>query len=337
MRAKLASVVGGGAAIVAALSFVPASAAISTPYAAVEVAPARLELAVPDAQAIHRTFVIANPSSSAESVSIAAADFTVEHETYQFLPPGATPWSIAPGLSVSSSELLLQPKGQAKLQLTYMPLSQTSLRAGVLLFTPTLTGSAQASAGGSVGVIVKQQVAVPILAVPAGTDGKLDTRVSLRADPAGMQLPSALGWPQLSFQEAGPITAQATFRNGGNAIARFDTIFFFSNLGRDFLMDETPPGVALPGQTATASGSTKVTLPGQGRVDVAPLFCICKVRAESHLVLLDSASPQAAQERLVIVAPWRVLGAILAILVGIWWARHRFMPSAAPGARPGPR
>lgn len=102
-----------------------------------------------------------------------------------------------------------------------------------------------------------------MLAVPAGSDGLLNTSVRLMATPAGMTLPSAWGWPALSFQETGPVVATATFRNTGNAIGRFDTWFTWSNLGRDFLSTEAPPGVALPGQTSAATGTTRLQLPGQ--------------------------------------------------------------------------
>lgn len=120
-----------------------------------------------------------------------------------------------------------------------------------------------------------------MLAVPAGSDGLLNTSVRLMATPAGMTLPSAWGWPALSFQETGPVVATATFRNTGNAIGRFDTWFTWSNLGRDFLSTEAPPGVALPGQTSAATGTTRLQLPGQAAMaDTTPLFCICHVPNE---------------------------------------------------------
>jgi hypothetical protein len=315
-----------GAAIVAALVASPAFAAdINTPFAAVEVAPARVELAVPDSQPVHRTLVVANLSTSAETVHIEQADFTVAGGTYQFLQPLSTPWSIAPGLGLSTADLHLQPKSQAKLVITYTPITQTALRAGALIFTPTVDGATAAPTG--TGVVIKQKVVVPVLAVPAGSDGTLDTNITLTAESAGMNLPSAWGWPQLSFQESGPITATATFRNSGNAIGRFDTWFAWSNLGREFLQTESPPGIALPGTTSTATGSTKLMLPGQATMaDTAPLFGIIQVHASSSLILLSQRSPEASQDRYVVIAPWRALGLALAIAGGIWWGARRVRP-----------
>lgn len=320
---SLRAIVTGASFALALVGVLPASAAGSTPYAAIEVAPARVELAVPDGRPVHSTFVVANLSTSAETVQVVQADFTVANQTYQFMQAGATPWSIAAGLSLSATDLLLQPQGQAKVELTYTPITQTALRAGVLIFIPTVAGAVRAPGAGA-GAVIKQQVVVPVLAVPAGTNGSLDTSVTLSASPAGMSLPSAFGWPQLSFQEAGPITATATFRNTGNALARFDTWFTWSNLGRDFLQTEAPPGIALPGTTATASGSTKLLLPGQAvMADTAPMFGIIRVHASSSLILLSQRSQETSQDRVVVVAPWRALGLVLAIVGGAWWGARR--------------
>jgi len=320
------AIVTGASIALALVGVLPTAAAVSTPYAAIEVAPARLELAVVDAQAVHSTFVVANLSSSAETVQIFQADFTIANETYQFMQAGSTPWSIAAGLSLSTSELLMQPRSQAKLEITYTPITQNALRAGVLIFIPTIVGAAPTSTGA--GAVIKQQVIVPVLAVPSGIDGSLDTRVTLSASPAGMTLPSAFGWPQLSFQESGPITARATFRNTGNALARFDTWFTYSNLGRDFLQTEAPPGIALPGTTSTASSSTKLLLPGQAVIaDTTPMFGIIKVHASSSLILLSQRSAETSQDRYVVIAPWRLLLILWFVLVFVvtlrWQLRRR--------------
>jgi len=152
--------------------------------------------------------------------------------------------------------------------------------------------------------------------------------VTLSASPAGMTLPSAFGWPQLSFQESGPITARATFRNTGNALARFDTWFTYSNLGRDFLQTEAPPGIALPGTTSTASSSTKLLLPGQAVIaDTTPMFGIIKVHASSSLILLSQRSAETSQDRYVVIAPWRLLLILWFVLVFVvtlrWQLRRR--------------
>jgi hypothetical protein len=315
---------GMGASIALALVFAPALhvSAIETPYAALEVAPARVELAVVNTQAVRSSFVVANLSTSAETVQIVQADFTIASATYQFMQAGSTPWSIAAGLQLSKTDLLLPPLSQAAVQLTYTPITQTALRAGVLIFIPTIVGPARASSGGA-GAVIKQQVVVPVLAVPAGSDGQLDTRVTLSGIPTGMELLDAFTIGGISFLESGPIRGRATFRNTGNAIGRFDTFFVYSNLGRDFLSTEAPPGVALPGQSSSAMGSTKVTLPGQGTVDTTPMFCICRVHASSSLVLLGQRSPETSQDRYVVIAPWRALGLLMAVLGGVWWGVGR--------------
>jgi hypothetical protein len=53
--------------------------------------------------------------------------------------------------------------------------------------------------------------------------------------------------------------------------------------------------------------------------DTTPMFCICTVHTSSTLVLLDQRSAEASQDRLVVVAPWRALGVLLAIFGGAWW------------------
>ena len=60
----------------AATFALPSGAAADSPYAAVEVAPARVEMAVVDGADITRQFNVANLSTSPEIVTIEQVDFT---------------------------------------------------------------------------------------------------------------------------------------------------------------------------------------------------------------------------------------------------------------------
>lgn len=324
-RAALFTIGAGlGAAIAVALSFIPASADTTpTPYAAVEVAPARVEMPVPDGRIIRRQFSIANLSSSPETVAIEPVDFTITDDgTYEWLQPGATPWSIAPGLTVSAVSVHLAPKTATKLTVTYLPIVTDHIRAGALLFTPTLDGAADGSAG-NFGVAVKVQAIVPVLAIPSGSNGKLDQRVKLASQPISLHLSGVLNVGPISFAEPGVLHVHATFRNIGNALVRFDPWVTWSNLGRDFWNQELPPAVAMPNQDATVNGSTTANLPGQGTVDLTPTFGIVRVRVTATPILLGEAGPTATQERWVIVAPFRIIGLVLAVLLGAYVGARR--------------
>ncbi len=316
---------GMGAAIAVALTFIPASADVLTPYASVEVAPARLELPVPNNQPIKRTFLVTNLSTSPESIEILSTDFTISADgSYVWLPANSTPWSIAPGLSIISSAertLDMAPRSSLKVQLTYYPLTTTALRAGAVLFEPKLIGSATTPAG--TGAVIKQQAIVPVLAIPAGSDGKLDSRVILAGEPVSLSLPGTLNIGPISFAEPGTLHVSATFKNTGNALSRFDPWVTWSNVGRDFWRQELPPAIAMPGGIATVNGSTTANLPGQGVTDLAPIFGIIRVRISATPVLLGETGPTAVQERWLVVAPWRILGLIAAVLFGAGWALRR--------------
>lgn len=321
------AVAGGGSAF--ALALLPVHADIPpTPYAAVEVAPSRIELPVSNSEPVKREITIANLSASPETVEIQNEDFTVNSDgAYVWLAPNSTPWSIAPGLTVSAKlpNLDIAPRSTIKVDLTYFPITTTALRAGALLFIPHVLGDTEGtSSSGGFGVNVKVQAIVPVLAIPTGSDGKLDSRVKLVASPVSLDIPDALNLFGVSFIESGPIQAHAVYRNTGNAIARLDPWFAWSNLGKTFLRSESPPAVALPGELSKASASTVLTLPGQASsVDVTPMFCICTVRSSGRYVLLAETSAEASQSQLVVVAPFRIIGITLAVLGGIWWGARQ--------------
>jgi hypothetical protein len=312
--------------VIAATFMLPRGAeAADLPYAAVEVAPARVELAVVDGGPITRQFTVANLSSSPEVVTIEQADFTVVNDAYQILPSKATPWSISAGLTLSATTLPLKPKGQVRVDLTYTPLSQTAVRAGALLFTPTVTA---AEPKGGMALVVKPQVMVPVLAVPSGSDGKLDSRVQLSGRTRPLELLTAIPLGGVSFQEPGTIQARSTWINTGNAIGRWDVWTTWTNLGHDYAQVESPPAVSLPGQTVSVTADTALDINHHGRVELTPTFGIITVHATGQLILLGQASNQVnTVDELVIVAPWRVLGVLLVVLALAWWViRRRTMP-----------
>lgn len=312
---------GMGVVIAAALMFPRGAAAADSPYAAVEVAPARVELAVVGMGPITRQFTVANLSTSPEVVTIEQADFTVVNDAYQVLPSRATPWSISTGLTLSATTLSLKPKGQVRVDLTYTPLSQTAVRAGALLFTPTVT---TAEPKGSMVLVVKPQVMVPVLAVPSGSDGKLDSRVQLSGRTGPLQLLTAIALGGVSFQEPGTIQARSTWINTGNAIGRWDVWTTWANLGHDYAQVESPPAVSLPGQTVSVTANTALDINHHGRVELTPTFGIITVHAGGQLILLGQASNQVnTPDQLVIVAPWRVLGVVSVVLALAWWGFRR--------------
>jgi hypothetical protein len=303
---------GLGVAIAASLILPSGVEAADSPYAAVEVAPARVELAVVDGRPITRQFTVGNLSSSPEIVKIEQADFTVVNDAYQILPSKATPWSISAGLTLSATTLSLQPKGQVQVDLTYTPLSQTAVRAGALLFTPTVT-TAEPTSG--MALVVKPQVMVPVLAVPSGSDGKLDSRVQLSGRTGPLELLTAIALGGVSFQEPGTIFARSTWTNTGNAIGRWDIWTTWTNLGHDYAQVESPPAVSLPGQTVSVTANTALDINHHGVVELTPTFGIITVHAAGQLILLGQASNQVTtHDQLVIVAPWRVLGVLLVVL-----------------------
>jgi hypothetical protein len=316
---------GIGVAITATLMLPRAAEAADSPYAAVEVAPARVELAVVDARPITRQFNVANLSTSPEVVTIEQEDFTVVNDAYQILPTKATPWSISTGLTLSATTISLQPKGQVRVDLTYTPLSQTAIRAGALLFTPTVT---TAEPKGGMALVVKPQVMVPVLAVPTGSNGKLDSRVQLSGRTGPLELLSAVALGGISFQEPGTIQARSTWINTGNAIGRWDVWTTWTNLGHDYAQVESPPAVSLPGQTVSVSANTALDINHYGRVELTPTFGIITVHATGELILLGQTSNQVStRDQLVIVAPWRVLGIFLVVVVLAWWViRRRLKP-----------
>lgn len=312
-----------GIALLAIPIFPRPAAAIDTPFAAVEVAPARVELAVTGTGPVTSAFNVANLSTTAEVVTIQQVDFTVVNDAYQVLPVRATPWSIAAGLVLTSTRLTLAPKSQAVVGLTYTPLSQVAVRAGALLFTPTVVTSTS-PVGMTVAIV--EQVMVPILAVPSGSDGRLDSRVHLAGRTGPLDLLSVLSWGGISFQEPGTIQARSTWTNAGNAIGRWDVWTTWANLGQTYAQVESPPAVSLPGQTVSVTADTAVDVDHHGRVELTPTFGIVTVHAEGRLVLLGQSSDQLSTgDRLVIVAPWRILGLVLAIVVFAWWGRQRLL------------
>jgi hypothetical protein len=316
---------GLGVAIAATLVLPRGVEAADSPYAAVEVAPARVELAVADGHPITRQFTVANLSTSPETVTIEQADFTVVNDAYQILPRNATLWSISTGLMLSATTLSLKPKGQVRVDLTYTPLSQSAVRAGALLFTPSVNA---AEPQGGMTLVVKPQVMVPVLAVPSGSDGKLDSRVQLSGRTGPLELLSALAIGGISFQEPGTIDARSTWINTGNAIGRWDIWTTWTNLGHDYAQVESPPAVSLPGQTVSVTADTALDINHHGRVELTPTFGIITVHAAGQLILLGQASNQVnTRDQLVFVAPWRVLGVLLVVLAFAWWViRRRTMP-----------
>jgi hypothetical protein len=305
----------------AATFALPSGAAADSPYAAVEVAPARVEMAVVDGADITRQFNVANLSTSPEIVTIEQVDFTVVGNTYQILPQHSTPWSIASGLKLSSTTISLQPRSQVQVALTYTPMSQTAMRAGALLFTPTVTTPLPK---GGMGVVVKPQVMVPVMAVPSGSNGKLDSRVQLSGRTGPLELLSALAMGAINFQEPGTVQARSTWINTGNAIGRWDVWTTWTNLGHDYAQVESPPAVSLPGQTVSVTADTALDIAHHGRVELTPTFGIITVHAAGQLILLGQASSQVTtRDQLVIVAPWRVLGGLLVMLALVSWAIRR--------------
>jgi len=324
---------GLGVAVAATFALPSSVAAADSPYAAVEVAPARVELAVADGRPITRQFTVANLSSSPEVVTIQQTDFTVVNNAYQILPIKATPWSISNGLTLSATTLSLKAKGQVQVDLTYTPLSQTAVRAGALLFTPTVI---PAGPTGGMALVVKLQVMVPVLAVPSGSDGKLDSRVQLSGRTGPLELLSALAIGGVSFQEPGTIQARSKWINTGNAIGRWDVWTTWTNLGHDYAQVESPPAVSMPGQTVSVTADTALDVNHHGRVELTPTFGIITVHATGQLILLGQASNQVnTRDQLVIVAPWRALGVLLVVLAFAWWViRRRTMPHRERSVHP---
>lgn len=314
--------VGMGIVLATALMLPSTAKAADSPYAAVEVAPARVELAVLDRGSITSRFTIANLSTSPEVVTITQSDFTVVDDAYQLLPAKATPWSISSGLTLSATTVSLQPRGQVQIDLTYTPLTQLAVRAGALLFTPTVT--ANGSSGG-MALVVKAQVMVPVLAVPSGSDGKLDSRVRLSGRAGPLELLTALALGAISFQEPGTIQARSKWINTGNAIGRWDVWTTWTNLGHDYAQVESPPAVSLPGQTASVTANTTLDINHHGRVELTPTFGIITVHAAGRLILLGQTSNQIdTGDQLVIVAPWRMLAVLLVLVALAWWVLTRW-------------
>jgi hypothetical protein len=172
--------------------------------------------------------------------------------------------------------------------------------------------------------VVKAQVMVPVLAVPSGSDGKLDSRVSLSGRTGPLELLTAIALGGVSFQEPGTIQARSTWTNTGNAIGRWDVWTTWTNLGHDYAQVESPPAVSLPGQTVSVTADTALDINHHGRIELTPTFGIITVHAAGELILLGQASNQVyTRDQLVIVAPWRVLGVLLVVLALAWWVIRR--------------
>ena len=176
--------------------------------------------------------------------------------------------------------------------------------------------------------MVKPQVMVPVLAVPSGSSGKLDSRVQLSGRTGPLELLTAITLGGLSFQEPGTILARSTWLNTGNAIGRWDVWTTWTNLGHDYAQVESPPAVSLPGQTVSVTANTALDINHHGTVELTPTFGIITVHSAGQLILLGQASNQVnTRDQLVIVAPWRVLGVLLVGLAIAWWViRRRTMP-----------
>jgi hypothetical protein len=169
---------------------------------------------------------------------------------------------------------------------------------------------------------------VPVLAVPSGSNGKLDSRVQLSGRAGPLEVLSALTLGGISFQEPGTIQARSTWINTGNAIGRWDVWTTWTNLGHDYAQVESPPAVSLPGQTVSVTANTALDINHHGRVELTPTFGIITVHGAGQLILLGQASNQVnTTDQLVIVAPWRALGVLLAVVALGWWViRRRTMP-----------
>jgi hypothetical protein len=173
-------------------------------------------------------------------------------------------------------------------------------------------------------LVVKPQVMVPVLAVPSGSDGRLDSRVQLSGRTGPLELLTAIGLGGVSFQEPGTIQARSQWTNTGNAIGRWDVWTTWTNLGHDYAQVESPPAVSLPGQTVSVTSDTALDINHHGRVELTPAFGIITVHAAGQLVLLGQASNEVnTSDQLVIVAPWRVLGVLLVVVAFALWVIRR--------------
>lgn len=313
------------ASIVLAAAFVlgPATAYAAQPVLLVDapavlVTPARLELALPDnTDRLSGSLIVANNGAATANVTIQIVDFTVQRSAYQFLPAGSTPYSIAAAISLSVSHATLRPGVQLPVSYTLqLPAPHRPLAGAIIVATDA--PSAAAIPGGSGALSLIEQVAVPVLAIPTNAGG-LAEQLRLTVAPAGLNLP----W----VAEGGPLAVTAHLRNSGNVIGRADSWTEFSSFGRTFLRAEAPPAVVLPGAQATTTSDTRAAVVNSlEKVDTAPLVCLCHVVVTSRLILLDQASPTVTQDGYVLIAPWRLLAVVLAVLGGVyvgWWRVRR--------------
>ena len=304
----------GTAAIAAVVSFLVASPLLATPpkpSQGVLVTPARLDLAIkPGETSIKRELTILNQGVSPDTFAIRPTDLIVTNGTTELLPSHSTPYAAE--IVIAPQTLTLAPGTTGKVTVTF----DTSARP--VFFGGLVIGSVSPPADhpvGGVGILVATQIVVPVSGAPVDAQGELLPEINLTAQPAGLRIPWLL--------ESGPINVSASARNTGNIYQRQLIRYEFSNLGRTFLTVDGLTQAAMPNGIATTSTSTLQHLErGGGLLDTAPLFCVCKVRAEIRASIAGRATQPVVQEGYVLVLPYRGVMLMLAALIASILARR---------------
>jgi len=215
--------------------------------AGLDVSPSLLEVTIKPGDRLERTVTVTNPGEEPLAISIEAGDWTMDATgEVHFEGPGSHPRSCARWIAVSPSKLVLPPRGQSAVQLSFQsPPEFSGTHWAVVFFS--LADRASAIEGRP--VTVAPRVGLTVYATAAGTEkGNLRfTKTSASASDRSVQL-------------------RALFENGGNTVERVRLTWQIRTANGRIVKTLVASVVCLPGARREAMTETDPLASGTYRV-----------------------------------------------------------------------
>lgn len=350
----------------AALVVAPAIVSAGGGHITLGVTPRRLTLLATDSgQPVSATFTVVVDTTSPTDLRISLTDAVPGQDgLWDAAPPGSTPYSASATTTVDPTLVTVQPTGANQtltITVTTRPLANETPRAGLITVSLLPHQDGSTSDGATVGQGLA--VTVPVIAgispdfliATAGATASLaGTGVSVaRKAPSFTPVDSLVPDIFPALVDPGPVTTTALFTNTGNVVLDTVTDFEFASVsplaalpgsseaGTPFNRYVQAHTYALPGQPASATGSSLIEQEGVAPIDSLPFIGVVRITATTTGTLGSLSATPIVQSTVIVIFPWKELLALVLLLVllrvlrallGRGWRRLRGRGKGGPTA-----
>lgn len=288
-------------------------------------------------------------SSVDAQLSVSVADVVADEDgKWVKAPLGSTSYTLDSRLVVSPTEVSIVPSPVEQdypIDLSIPIASMDQPRVGIVSVT-LVPGQPTSGSGMAINQGLGIDTAVVSESAPGTITASSNVKVSLEAqgldiESTGVFTPVDGLLPDLvpAVVDHGPVTTLARYRNNGDFIVDAQTTFEFATVSPlSALPGNTDEGdvfyelkeihkYALPGQPASAEGTSLIETPGAAALDTLPFIGFVKVTATTTGTLGPLAAAPVVQSTVFLVFPWKEALALLLVIV-LWvlfkrWRRNR--------------